>query len=172
MPYLFHRYFLFVCLFLGTSLLIDCQPKSQDNQETEYQQIQKKKHRNRHRDRADQQRDNQQQRTQNYQSDNSSRQSAGTRTQTGSIPQKVYDVLTYVRANKRAIDGYVGGRRFGNYENHLPRSDTDGKPIQYQEWDVNPRVQGKNRGTERLITGSDGRAWFTNDHYNTFVKVK
>ncbi|MEZ0543025.1 ribonuclease domain-containing protein [Fibrella arboris] len=171
MPHFLHRYFLFVYLFLGTSLLFDCQPKAQDNQEIEQQQTQKKKHRHRHRDRADQQRDDQQQRTQHYQSDKSSRQNAGTRTQTGPIPQKVYDVLTYVRANKRAMDGYVGGRRFGNYENHLPRSDTDGKPIQYQEWDVNPKIQGKNRGTERLITGSDGRAWYTNDHYNSFKEV-
>ncbi|MBO0950208.1 ribonuclease domain-containing protein [Fibrella forsythiae] len=171
MPHFLHRYFFFVCLFLGTSLLLDCQPKAQDNQETAHQQTRKKKHRNRHHDRAEQQRDNQQQRTRNYQSDHSSQQHAGIRTQTGSIPQKVYDVLTYVRANKRAMDGYVGGRRFGNYENHLPRSDTDGKSIQYQEWDVNPKIQGKNRGTERLITGSDGRAWYTTDHYNTFTEV-
>ncbi|HEY0111219.1 MAG TPA: ribonuclease domain-containing protein, partial [Fibrella sp.] len=80
--------------------------------------------------------------------------------------------LAYVRANNRAMDGYVGGRRFGNFENHLPRSSTDGKPIRYQEWDVNPKIQGRNRGTQRLITGSDGRAWYTNDHYNSFVEVK
>ena len=81
-------------------------------------------------------------------------------------------MLTYIRANGRAMDGYVGGRRFGNFENHLPRSSPDGKPINYQEWDVNPKISGKNRGTERLITGSDNRAWYTNDHYNTFTEVK
>lgn len=70
------------------------------------------------------------------------------------------------------MDGYVGGRRFGNFEGHLPRQDLSGRRIDYQEWDVNPKVQGKNRGTERLVTGSDGRSWYTNDHYNTFIEVK
>jgi len=172
MPMLFYlrRYFLFVCLLLGTSLLTDCQPQAKETQATE-QQSHKKKHRRKHQDRDYRQRDDQQ-RTQPYQSEKAARKSTGTRAQSGQIPQKVYDVLAYVRANKRAMDGYVGGRRFGNFENHLPRSDTDGKPIQYQEWDVNPKVKGRNRGTERLVTGSDGRAWFTNDHYNTFTEVK
>lgn len=89
-----------------------------------------------------------------------------------SVPPKVYEVLRYVRANRRPPDGYVGGRRFGNYENHLPRRDLSGEEIRYQEWDVNPKVSGRNRGAERLVTGSDGRAWFTQDHYNSFVEVK
>ena len=91
--------------------------------------------------------------------------------QTG-IPAKVYTALAYIRANGRAPEGYVGGRRFGNFENHLPRQSTDGKSINYQEWDVNPKVQGQNRGAERLITGSDGRAYYTSDHYNSFTELK
>jgi ribonuclease T1 len=90
----------------------------------------------------------------------------------GNIPAKVFEVLAYVRQNKGPMDGYVGGRRFGNFENHLPRQDASGQRIDYQEWDVNPKLKGRNRGTERLITGSDGRAWFTSDHYNTFTEVK
>ena len=89
----------------------------------------------------------------------------------GTIPAKVYDVLNYVRQNRQPKNGYVGGRRFGNFENHLPRQDVSGRRIDYQEWDVNPKQRGINRGTERLITGSDGRAWFTVDHYNTFTEV-
>lgn len=89
----------------------------------------------------------------------------------GTIPAKVYDVLAYIRQNSDPMDGYVGGRRFGNFENHLPRQDASGRRIDYQEWDVNPKQRGRNRGTERLITGSDGRAWFTSDHYNTFTEV-
>ncbi|WP_375443306.1 ribonuclease domain-containing protein [uncultured Fibrella sp.] len=167
MPFYLRRCFLFLFLFTGTSLFTDCQSNTQDSEATEQARTHQKKHRKRHRDRNFQQ-------GQRTQQDKSSRvtQDSGERTQTGQIPQKVYDVLTYVRANKRAMDGYVGGRRFGNFENHLPRSDTGGKPIQYQEWDVNPKVQGRNRGTERLIIGSDNRAWYTNDHYNTFVEVK
>ena len=88
------------------------------------------------------------------------------------IPQKVYDVLKYIRANNRAMDGYVGGRVFTNREKIVPQFDTGGKPIQYQEWDVNPKVEGQNRGTERILTGSDGRAWYTNDHYQSFKEIK
>lgn len=88
------------------------------------------------------------------------------------IPQKALDVLAYVRQTGQAQAGYVGGRRFGNFEGHLPRQDIEGRRINYQEWDVNPKKQGRNRGTERLVTGSDGRAWYTHDHYNSFTEIK
>ncbi|MDQ2719294.1 MAG: hypothetical protein M3Z26_05970 [Bacteroidota bacterium] len=88
------------------------------------------------------------------------------------IPQKVYVVLKYIRANHRAMDGYVGGRIFTNREKIVPETDANGNTIQYQEWDVNPKVEGQNRGTERILTGSDGRAWYTNDHYQTFIEIK
>jgi ribonuclease T1 len=88
------------------------------------------------------------------------------------VPQNVNYVLQYVKQNGHAPDGYVGGRVFGNYEHRLPESAADGSRISYQEWDVNPKVQGRNRGTDRLITGSDGRSWYTNDHYNSFVQVQ
>lgn len=88
------------------------------------------------------------------------------------IPAKVREVLAYVREHKRAPAGYVGGRKFGNYENHLPKTTPQGQRIQYQEWDVNPKKENQNRGAERLVTGSDERAWYTRDHYNSFVEVK
>jgi ribonuclease T1 len=88
------------------------------------------------------------------------------------IPAKVYLVLKYIRENKRAMEGYVGGRVFTNREKIVPLQDENGNSIQYQEWDVNPKVQGQNRGTERIVTGSDGRAWYTNDHYQTFTQIK
>ncbi len=89
-----------------------------------------------------------------------------------SIPPKVFKILDYIKQNGVAMDGYVGGRNFQNRERHLDINDASGKKIKYQEWDVNPKIQGKNRGTERIITGSDGRAWYTNDHYQTFVEIK
>lgn len=87
------------------------------------------------------------------------------------IPQKVYEVLKYIKENGTAPDGYVGGRKFGNYEKHLPQKDENGRRINYQEWDVNPKKQGRNRGAERLVTGSDGRAYFTKNHYKSFQLV-
>ncbi|MPR34161.1 hypothetical protein GBK04_12490 [Cytophagaceae bacterium SJW1-29] len=88
------------------------------------------------------------------------------------IPSKVREVLNYVREHDRAPAGYVGGRPFGNYENLLPKTTAQGKPIKYREWDVDPKKADQNRGAERLVTGSDGRAWYTRDHYNSFVEVK
>lgn len=88
------------------------------------------------------------------------------------IPAKVYEVLKYIRANNHPMPGYVGGRIFSNREERLPIEDNRGKPILYHEWDVNPKIEGQNRGTERIITGSDGRAWYTNDHYQTFTEIK
>ena len=55
---------------------------------------------------------------------------------------------------------------------NLPAQDINRNNIQYQEWDVNPKVEGQNRGTERIITGSDGRAWYTEDHYQSFTEIK
>lgn len=88
------------------------------------------------------------------------------------IPQKVYNVLQYIRANHHAMEGYVGGRVFTNREIIVPNADAHGDLIHYQEWDVNPKIQGQTRGSERILTGSDGRAWYTNDHYQTFIEIK
>lgn len=90
----------------------------------------------------------------------------------GEIPSKVYEVLSHIKSNGKPIEGYVGGRKFGNYEKLLPKEDEDGRKIQYQEWDVNPKVEGKNRGTERIVTGSDGKAYYTNDHYRSFQVIQ
>jgi ribonuclease T1 len=88
------------------------------------------------------------------------------------VPAYVLSVLAHVRSHHAAMEGYVGGRNFGNYEQVLPKQDTQGRIIRYQEWDVHPKVDGRNRGAERLVTGGDGRAWYTQDHYAHFVEVK
>lgn len=88
------------------------------------------------------------------------------------IPPKVFELLAYIRKNNRAPEGYAGGRKFANFEKLLPQKTKADKPIQYREWDVNPKQKGQNRGAERLVTGSDDRAWYTRDHYNSFVEVK
>jgi guanyl-specific ribonuclease Sa len=89
---------------------------------------------------------------------------------------KVAKVLKHIDEYRAAPDGYEGGRTFLNLgrdgEQALPRRDTRGKPITYHEWDVNARVPGRNRGAERLVTGSDGSAYYTADHYRTFTKIR
>lgn len=92
------------------------------------------------------------------------------------IPAAAKQTLAHVRAHREAPAGQVGGRRFGNYgsggEQKLPTRDAQGRPVDYQEWDIHPKMPGRNRGPERLVTGSDGRAWYTADHYCTFTEIK
>ena len=88
------------------------------------------------------------------------------------IPVHARETLAYIRQYGYAPPGYVGGRVFGNYEGLLPRYDTHRKRIEYREWDVRPKAEGRNRGAERLVTGSDGRAWYSADHYRSFLEVK
>ena len=87
------------------------------------------------------------------------------------IPTQARQVLAYIRAHHEAPAGYEGGRRFGNYEHVLPADGADGRRIQYQEWDVHPHEAHVNRGAERIVTGSDGRAWYTGDHYAHFMEM-
>ena len=88
------------------------------------------------------------------------------------IPVHARETLAYIRLHGYAPPGYVGGRVFGNYEGLLPRYDARRKRIQYREWDVRPKAEGRSRGAERLITGSDNRAWYSADHYRTFIEAK
>lgn len=88
------------------------------------------------------------------------------------VPEKALKVLKHIDDHDRAPDGFEGGRNFGNFERRLPQTDHTGRRIRYREWDVNPLRPGVNRGAERLVTGSDGSAYYTDDHYETFKKIR
>jgi RHS repeat-associated protein len=93
----------------------------------------------------------------------------------GPATEKVQNVLDRVRDKGSPPAGYKGGRMFENTGAHgaqrLPDTDPAGNPIAYREWDVNPKVKGVDRGEERLVTGSDGSAYYTTDHYLSFIQV-
>jgi len=101
--------------------------------------------------------------------------SVSTNAVTPNIPAYALSTLDVIRQTGRAPNGYRGGTRFFNDGRDggttLPATAADGARIRYQEWDVHPWVRGVNRGAERLITGSDGSAYFTGDHYRTFVRI-
>lgn len=88
------------------------------------------------------------------------------------IPSKVFEAIEHIKKYDKAPDGYVGGRQFMNYEKLLPQVDNKGNKIKYREWDVNPKVEGQNRGKERLVSSNDGVFYYTNDHYQSFTEVK
>jgi guanyl-specific ribonuclease Sa len=69
------------------------------------------------------------------------------------------------------LQGYVGGRTFQNREGRLPFYDGQGNRITYMEHDVYPIGTGPNRGAERIVIGNDGKAYFTNNHYDSFREI-
>jgi guanyl-specific ribonuclease Sa len=92
------------------------------------------------------------------------------------VPQKSLDTLEFIDNMGHAPSGFKGGGAWANDgrggTQQLPVLDSKMNPITYQEWDVNPLQAGVNRGPERLITGSDGSAYFTGDHYSTFTNLR
>jgi ribonuclease T1 len=82
------------------------------------------------------------------------------------VPQKAWDVLAEIqRRHGEPPPGYVGGRTFGNREHRLPRG-------KYREYDVNPKKPGRSRGTERIVIEQrTGKAYYSSDHYETFVPM-
>jgi ribonuclease T1 len=88
------------------------------------------------------------------------------------IPEAAFSTWNYIKQYNKAPKGNVGGRQFGNYEELLPKINTQKKKLKYREWDIYPKKNGKNRGAERLVTSSDGNAYYTADHYSSFVKLE
>ena len=87
------------------------------------------------------------------------------------IPQYVEDTISQIKNNKgNPPDGFKGGKVYKNEpldgEELLP----DG--ITYKEYDVHPYQKGVPRGMERIVIGEDGSIWYTQDHYQTFIRIK
>src|SRR5262249_10571652 len=82
------------------------------------------------------------------------------------VPEKARRVLAEIqKRHGEPLPGYVGGRTFGNREQRLPHGN-------YREYDVNPKKPGKSRGTERIVIEQrTGKAYYSRDHYDTFVPM-
>ena len=81
-------------------------------------------------------------------------------------PQKAYDVLAALqRRHGTLLPGYMGGKEFRNRERRLPHG-------RYREYDVNRKTPGRSRGAERLVIEQhSGKAYYTDDHYRTFIPL-
>ncbi|MGB3303646.1 ribonuclease domain-containing protein [Gordonia sp. (in: high G+C Gram-positive bacteria)] len=92
------------------------------------------------------------------------------------IPARVLNTLALVDAGRwpeaANAPGTRGGDTFRNNERNLPVKDSSGRRITYREWDVNPKQRGRGRDAERIVTSSDGSAWYTKDHYKSFILIR
>lgn len=81
-------------------------------------------------------------------------------------PRKAYDLLKQLEERGGIpLPGYIGGRDFQNRERRLPGG-------YYREYDVNPKKRGRGRDAERLVIEQrTGKAYYTGDHYRTFVPL-
>lgn len=77
-------------------------------------------------------------------------------------------ILDRVDSKGAAFPHYKGGTTWQNDPVGLPEA----PGLTYREWDVNIHIPGVNRGTERIVTGSDGSAYSTKDHYETFMIMR
>jgi ribonuclease T1 len=82
------------------------------------------------------------------------------------FPDKVLKTLETIRRTGRPPEGYQGGTHFGNFERLLPANGS------YLEYDVDPKRPGVSRNAERIVIDrNSGRAWYTADHYKSFVPI-
>ncbi len=106
----------------------------------------------------------------------SSRVSSTSAPATTRVPARVRQTLALIDAGTwpaaANAPGTRGGIAFRNNEGRLPSATSTGTAITYREWDVNPKEPGRSRDAERIVTGSDGSAWYTDDHYQTFVLIR
>ena len=81
---------------------------------------------------------------------------------------KAESILNRIINNElQSLPGYKPERTFGNYEETLP------KGIKYTEYDINPLPEaGKRRDEYRLVLGNDGSAWYTHNHYKSFIRIR
>lgn len=64
----------------------------------------------------------------------------------------------------------AGERHYGNHggvelRQQLTAAGDTNIPATFQEFDVNPKVDGETRDEERIVVGNDGRIWYTASHY-------
>lgn len=90
------------------------------------------------------------------------------------IPSQAYDTLKLIDAGQWPPNdgsGTKGGNTWPNREGTLP-NDAAGNPIQYRDWDVNRKRPGQARDSERIVTGSDGSAWYTSNIFRNFERMR
>ena len=83
-------------------------------------------------------------------------------------------VIDYAKKNdgKPLYNNKSTQNKFNNKEKLLPKFDKNGNEITYKEYDISKARVPSDRGLKRVVIGSDGKKYYTNDHYKTFTEIK
>lgn len=68
--------------------------------------------------------------------------------------------------------GTKAGKKYKNEPQKLPMKDKNGNPLSYREFDINDKVPGQDRGSERFVVDNNGKVYYTPDHYDNFIEIK
>lgn len=68
--------------------------------------------------------------------------------------------------------GTKAGKAYHNTSDLLPKTDSAGNTITYQEFDINAPTVGIGRDAERFVIGSDGSIFYTDSHYGDIISPK
>jgi RHS repeat-associated protein len=74
------------------------------------------------------------------------------------------------RPNVRNPNSFENDGRGGSEV--LPTTDSEGNPIRYTEYTVNPREPGQALDGKRFVIGDDGSIYYTEDHFEHFHKLE
>ena len=93
-------------------------------------------------------------------------------TKNNSIPQEAYDTYEYVTShNGTPKNGYKGGSTYAN-DGRAGSAVLPEEYAPFREYDIYPKIKNVSRGTERIVISDTGSsAWYTSDHYKTFVRL-
>jgi hypothetical protein len=86
---------------------------------------------------------------------------------TKNVPKKAYTALfLYAQNPQKTLEGFAPPKKYHNTNGQLPNNGD------YMEYDIERTYEFSDRGTRRIVLDiKSGRAWYTNDHYDTFREM-
>ncbi|PPG93648.1 RHS repeat-associated core domain-containing protein, partial [Rathayibacter rathayi] len=94
----------------------------------------------------------------------------------GPIPEKPTQLLDRLDTTGEKFPNIKGGQRWNNDpkpgHTRLPTSTADGTPIEYKEYELDPKIPGQRRPSPRVVTGDDGSTYYSPDHYHNFFLMR
>jgi len=82
------------------------------------------------------------------------------------LPQEARETLALIKRGG-PFPFRKDGSRFGNREKRLPLKGHG----YYREYTV-PTPGARDRGARRIVAGRDGEYYYTDDHYNSFKRIR